>query len=112
MGFQLVGWRWLWQCAARQVQTFALTPKSGAGGAHSRTLARLRGILENPAGLGVRALCAAFLLALGLAGWAAEPAAADMEEENSPWDWSATVRGGAGYKDNIFLSDFFKESSP
>jgi hypothetical protein len=31
--------------------------------------------------------------------------------EESPWDWSAAVRGGLGYKDNILLSDFFKESS-
>src|SRR5688572_1355789 len=42
-------------------------------------------------------------------------AEADVQEavaaEESPWDWSATVRGGLGYKDNILLSDFFKESS-
>jgi hypothetical protein len=39
----------------------------------------------------------------------ASPWAAD--EETSPWDWSASVRSGAGYKDNILLSEFFKESS-
>jgi hypothetical protein len=46
------------------------------------------------------------LLFLGAASsvWAAE-------ESASPWDWSATLRGGAGYKDNVLLSQFFKESS-
>jgi hypothetical protein len=34
-----------------------------------------------------------------------------LQEPVSPWDWSATLRGGVGYKDNILLSDFFKESS-
>jgi hypothetical protein len=33
------------------------------------------------------------------------------EEHVSPWDWSATLRSGAGYKDNVLLSQFFKESS-
>lgn len=37
--------------------------------------------------------------------------APEIPEEDSPWDWSATVRGGVGYKDNVLLSDFFKESS-
>lgn len=37
----------------------------------------------------------------------------EVEEamEESPWDWSATVRGGLGHKDNVLLSDFFTESS-
>jgi hypothetical protein len=39
------------------------------------------------------------------------PAPADVEEKISPWDWSGTLRTGVGYKDNILLSDFFKESS-
>lgn len=29
----------------------------------------------------------------------------------SLWDWSLQLRGGAGYKDNLLLSDFNKESS-
>lgn len=33
------------------------------------------------------------------------------DNDVSAWDWSATLRGGAGYKDNVLLSDFFKESS-
>jgi hypothetical protein len=32
-------------------------------------------------------------------------------DDTSPWDWSATLRSGAGYKDNILLSQFFPESS-
>ncbi|HUS35969.1 MAG TPA: hypothetical protein VM680_11515 [Verrucomicrobiae bacterium] len=38
-------------------------------------------------------------------------ATADVPEKESVWDWSATLRGGVGYKDNVLLSDFFKESS-
>jgi hypothetical protein len=33
------------------------------------------------------------------------------DDDVSPWDWSATLRGGGGYKDNLLLSDLFKESS-
>jgi hypothetical protein len=29
----------------------------------------------------------------------------------SPWDWSLQIRGGAGHKDNVLLSDFNKEST-
>src|SRR5438067_556355 len=32
-------------------------------------------------------------------------------QSESPWDWSATLRSGVGYKDNVLLSDLFKESS-
>jgi hypothetical protein len=39
------------------------------------------------------------------------PTKAEVEEKISPWDWSGTLRTGVGYKDNILLSDFFKESS-
>jgi hypothetical protein len=45
-------------------------------------------------------------------GAEADAAAAEIPtEKESLWDWSATVRAGLGYKDNVLLSDFFKESS-
>jgi hypothetical protein len=62
----------------------------------SRASARLRTLLL---------FFAATASALG-----AEPVEESVDEP-SPWDWSATLRGGLGYKDNILLSDFFKESS-
>jgi hypothetical protein len=34
------------------------------------------------------------------------------EEEVSPWETDVTLKGGAGYKKNILLSDFNRESSP
>ncbi len=49
------------------------------------------------------AVCASPLIS----SLAAEPA----QKQESPWDWSATLNAGAGYKDNILLSDFNQESS-
>jgi hypothetical protein len=51
------------------------------------------------------------LFAAGNSIFAADAATEAAEETVSPWDWSATLRTGVGYKDNILLSDFFKESS-
>jgi hypothetical protein len=58
-------------------------------------------------------LRALLLLVTGTAGLAADAAstAPAVDDEISPWDWSATLRAGVGYKDNVLLSDFFKESS-
>lgn len=42
----------------------------------------------------------------------AEPKEVESKaEEISPWDLSTTAKGGLGYKDNVLLSDFNKESS-
>jgi hypothetical protein len=48
------------------------------------------------------------LLAAGISIFAAEE---EATPDVSPWDWSASLRGGAGYKDNVLLSRFFPESS-
>jgi hypothetical protein len=52
------------------------------------------------------------LTALWLVGraYCAEAEAA-KNEETSPWDTSVSLRGGAGYKNNVLLSDFNRESS-
>ena len=44
-------------------------------------------------------------------GQSQSQAAAEVEKKISLWDWSGTLRTGVGHKDNILLSDFFKESS-
>jgi hypothetical protein len=52
-------------------------------------------------------LCAAIFLSLSSI---ASPSGQETDSV-SPWDWSLQVRGGAGHKDNVLLSDFNKESS-
>lgn len=48
-----------------------------------------------------------YFFAMLLAGGVASAA----EEDVSPWDVSANIRGGAGYKDNVLLSNLNKEGS-
>src|SRR5688572_12449866 len=85
------------------------------GGENRSFSSRLRGGFRRATGP-LRGLL--LLFAAGASTFAADAtadrapdSAPEIPEEESLWDWSATVRGGLGYKDNVLLSDFFKESS-
>ena len=60
---------------------------------------------------GWRALVAAITLLLANHGLGADAEVETKEEEISPWEFDFTLKEAGGYKNNVLLSDFNKESS-